>query len=111
MGTDIYVELVLVNSTKDFPFLRAVLEKNAEKDMVFGMECYTFENVENESVFEWDFNVGISESDVRKEIERQKVQMDKEGEWEEEDFHRLQYNYVNFMISHECYGYSYCVAL
>lgn len=73
MGTDIIVRLTLVNSTKDFPFLRAVLEKNAEKDMVFGMECYTYEDVNGDSVYDCDFNVGISEVDIRKEIEKQKV--------------------------------------
>ena len=110
MGSDVNVRIILVNATKDFPFLRAVLEKNAEKDMVFGMECYVYENYNGESLYDWDYDVGIPELDIRKEIERQKVQMEKEYVWEDE-FDDLQREYIEFMATHDCYGYSHCVEL
>lgn len=104
------VNITLVNAVKDFPFLKAVMEKNAEKDMVFGMECYVYEDANSESLYHWDYDVGMSEEDIMKEIERQKVQMEKEHCWDD-DFEDLQREYVDFMNSHECYGYHHCVEL
>jgi hypothetical protein len=111
MGVDIMLNITLVNAVKDFPFLKAVMERNVEKDMVFGMECYVYEDHNGESLYDWNYDVGISDEDIMKEIERQKPQMEREHCWDDDDLDELKREYVDFMNSHECYGYHHCIEL
>lgn len=96
MGVSVHFNAVPVHSTKDFPFYRYVLENNTEVDSLFGIECFVWGDVNSELYFEWD-KCKLSKEQITKEIEHQKVQMEKQM-YDEEDYGSLEDAYINYMI-------------
>lgn len=95
MGVSFYIDLVSVKSAEQFPYLKALLEKNADsKRDVFGTECYVIETVERE--LDWDWSVNI-DGDKEKEQFRKEI----EEEWGKQDEESIDdYAYVRFMIDY-----------
>lgn len=107
MGVSIYVKHVEVKSVEQFPFLKAVLEQNTEKQNVLGLECYVWQDFEGQSVYDWDLAVEgiITDKQKQKEIKKVRKKMEEEYLWEEsEEDKEYEYedneaNYIDYMVT------------
>ena len=71
MGVSGSFNAIMSKSVEDYPFFKAVLEKNTTVDSIFGIECYVFEDIENEIAYHW--NLEISEDTISYEQIRQEM--------------------------------------
>ena len=115
MGVSVYVGHVEVKSVEQFPFLKAVLEKNTKREDVLGLECYVWEDVEQEAIYSWSKDVSVSDEQIKTEIEsvqdKIKEQYDWDGDDDEWQFNKT--NYIQYMIdcNHKVNSYYACVDL
>ncbi len=70
MGVSSSFTAIMAKSVEDYPFFKAVLEKNTEIDSIFGIECFVFEDVENEIAYEWNLEISDSYDQIRAEMKK-----------------------------------------
>lgn len=106
MGVSSSFTAIMTKSVEDYPFFKAILEKNTEVDSIFGIECFVFEDIENEIAYDW--NLGVSDDPVSYEqirLEMKKARFDESTTYDNKIRQYIEYMlYENDDIIRYVYG-------